>query len=71
MPGLPTARKIPLLSVLDHLPRGVLPFLAPERFGKKYEMKQIVELQWPEYDVAIVNCPDCGSPREKYLSASD
>src|ERR1700739_4381066 len=44
---------------------------APESFfaklwwnwwGKKYETKQIVELQWPETDVAILNCPDCGSP---------
>jgi hypothetical protein len=31
-------------------------------FGKKYEMKQIVQFQWPEFDVAILNCPDCNQP---------
>ena len=28
-------------------------------FGKKYELKPFVELQWPEIDTVIVNCPDC------------
>jgi hypothetical protein len=31
-------------------------------FGQKYTIKQIVELQWPECDVAVLNCPDCNSP---------
>jgi hypothetical protein len=28
-------------------------------FGKKYEIKQIVELLWPEIDTVIINCPEC------------
>jgi hypothetical protein len=28
-------------------------------FGKKYEIKAIVELLWPEIDTIIINCPDC------------
>lgn len=31
-------------------------------FGKKYELKQFVELLWPNYDAIILNCPDCNSP---------
>jgi hypothetical protein len=31
-------------------------------FGKKYEMKQIVEIVWPEIDTVIINCPDCNQP---------
>jgi uncharacterized protein YbaR (Trm112 family) len=31
-------------------------------FGKKYEIKQIVELLWPEIDTVIINCPDCNQP---------
>jgi hypothetical protein len=28
-------------------------------FGKKYELKQIVEFVWPDYDTIILNCPEC------------
>jgi Zn finger protein HypA/HybF involved in hydrogenase expression len=31
-------------------------------FGQKYELKQIVELLWPEQDTLILNCPACDSP---------
>jgi uncharacterized protein YbaR (Trm112 family) len=31
-------------------------------FGPKYEIKQIVELLWPEIDTVIINCPDCNQP---------
>ena len=31
-------------------------------FGKKEEIKQIIELQWPERDTVIVNCPVCNAP---------
>lgn len=31
-------------------------------FGKKYEIKQIVEFVWPEIDTVIINCPDCNQP---------
>lgn len=31
-------------------------------FGKKYELKQIVELLWPDYDAVILNCPVCNGP---------
>jgi hypothetical protein len=43
-------------------PTGFLKSLWWNWFGKKYEMKQIVELVWPDYDVAILNCPDCNTP---------
>jgi hypothetical protein len=43
-------------------PRGLIQKIRWHFFGEKYEMKQIVELQWPAYDVAILNCPDCNSP---------
>jgi hypothetical protein len=28
-------------------------------FSPKYEIKQIVELLWPEIDTVIINCPEC------------
>lgn len=31
-------------------------------WGEKYEMRQIVELLWPEQDTLIVCCPRCGDP---------
>jgi hypothetical protein len=42
-------------------------------FGKKYEMKQILELISPEIDTIIINCPTCNTPcattnRHKILS---
>jgi len=43
-------------------PKGLVQQLLWHFFGKKYEMKQIIELQWPETDVAILCCPDCGGP---------
>jgi hypothetical protein len=43
-------------------PRGLVQKIRWHFFGKKYGMKQIVELQWPEYDVAILNCHNCNSP---------
>jgi hypothetical protein len=31
-------------------------------FGKKVELKQIVEVQWPAYDAIIIDCPQCNQP---------
>ena len=31
-------------------------------FGKKEEMKQIIEVLWPEYDAILINCPQCVQP---------
>jgi hypothetical protein len=31
-------------------------------FGPKFELKQIVELVWPEIDTVIINCPECNQP---------
>ncbi len=31
-------------------------------FGKKYEMKEVIEMLWPEFDALIINCPRCGQP---------
>lgn len=39
--------------------RGVFRYLWWKWFGKKYEIKQIVELLWPEIDTVIINCPEC------------
>jgi hypothetical protein len=43
-------------------PRGLLQRLWWNAFGKKYELKQIVELLWPEIDTIIMNCPTCNGP---------
>jgi aspartate carbamoyltransferase regulatory subunit len=43
-------------------PAGILEKLWWKFFGKKYELKQIVELVWPDYDAIILNCPECNSP---------
>jgi hypothetical protein len=43
-------------------PVGMLEKLWWNLFGKKYEMKQIVELVWPDYDAIILNCPVCNGP---------
>ena len=47
---------------LDPPTRGVFRYLWWKWFGKKYEMKQIVEIVWPEIDTVIINCPDCNQP---------
>ncbi len=49
--------RIPLIA-----PKGFFRKLAWQLFGKKYELKQIVELLWPEYDAVILNCPHCNMP---------
>jgi hypothetical protein len=41
-------------------PTGFFKKLWWDWFGRKYEMKQIIELQWPEIDTIILNCPSCG-----------
>ncbi|HVB33724.1 MAG TPA: hypothetical protein VNJ52_05040 [Patescibacteria group bacterium] len=43
-------------------PKGYFRNLLWQVFGKKYEVKQIVELLWPEYDAVILNCPNCNMP---------
>jgi uncharacterized protein YbaR (Trm112 family) len=43
-------------------PTGTFRRLWWDLFGKKYELKQIVELLWPEIDTVILNCPECNSP---------
>lgn len=43
-------------------PTGFLKRLAWNFFGKKYEIKQYVELLWPEHDAIILNCPTCNGP---------
>jgi hypothetical protein len=43
-------------------PQGFFNRLYWNWFGKKYELKKIVELVWPDYDVAIINCPECNVP---------
>lgn len=43
-------------------PRGFFRRLHWHVFGKKYELKQYVELLWAEHDAIILNCPDCNGP---------
>jgi hypothetical protein len=43
-------------------PNGFFKRLWWTLFGKKHELKQIVELLWPEYDAVIVNCPHYNQP---------
>jgi hypothetical protein len=43
-------------------PTGFIKLLWWNWFGKKYEIKQIVELMWPESDTIIFNCPECNGP---------
>jgi hypothetical protein len=49
--------RIPLTA-----PKGFVKRLLWYLFGKKYELKQVVELLWPEYDAVILNCPHCNMP---------
>ena len=43
-------------------PTGFFKLLWWKLFGKKFELKQYVELRWPNYDAVIVNCPNCNQP---------
>lgn len=43
-------------------PRNIICRLVWRVFGKKQETKQYIELQWPEYDAVILNCPHCNMP---------
>jgi hypothetical protein len=43
-------------------PSGLFRRLWWDLFGKKHEIKQIVELLWPEIDTVIMNCPKCNGP---------
>jgi hypothetical protein len=52
-----TVERLPLEA-----PSGFFKRLWWNYFGKKYEMKQIVELVWPDYDTIILNCPECNNP---------
>ena len=52
-----TVERLPLEA-----PAGILEKLWWKFFGKKYEMKQIVEMVWPDYDAIILNCPACNGP---------
>lgn len=40
-------------------PRNFFKRLVWHFFGKKQEARQFIELQWPEYDAIILNCPHC------------
>lgn len=33
-----------------------------EWFGKKYALREVLEILWPEQDTVILNCPICNSP---------
>jgi hypothetical protein len=43
-------------------PRGFFAKIAFKLWGKKTELHQAIELQWPEYDAIILNCPHCYMP---------
>ena len=43
-------------------PQGIVERIWWKWFGKKEELKQIIEVLWPEYDAIIVNCPQCNQP---------
>lgn len=43
-------------------PRNFFKRLLWQFFGKKTEVKQYIELVWPEYDAVILNCPHCNGP---------
>jgi hypothetical protein len=43
-------------------PSGFLKRIWWNAFGRKYELKRIVELLWPERDTVILNCPHCNQP---------
>ena len=49
--------RIPLIA-----PKGFFRKIVWQLFGKKYELKQVIELLWPEYDAVILNCPHCNMP---------
>jgi len=31
-------------------------------FGKKYALREVLEMLWPEIDTVILNCPVCNGP---------
>jgi hypothetical protein len=43
-------------------PSGFLKRIWWNAFGEKYEVKQVIELLWPDYDTVILNCPTCNQP---------
>lgn len=43
-------------------PTGFLRHLWWEWFGRKYALREVLELLWPEQDTVILNCPVCNSP---------
>jgi hypothetical protein len=43
-------------------PRNFFKRLVWQFFGQKQEVRQYIELQWPEYDAVILNCPHCNMP---------
>jgi hypothetical protein len=43
-------------------PKGLFRRIMWQWFGKKEELKTIVEALWPDYDAIIVNCPQCIQP---------
>jgi hypothetical protein len=43
-------------------PRGFFKRIVWQFFGEKRTEKQFIELQWPEYDTVILNCPYCNLP---------
>ncbi|MDP9049822.1 MAG: hypothetical protein M3O31_03735 [Acidobacteriota bacterium] len=51
---------------LEHVPitppRNFFKRIIWHFFGKKQETRQYIELQWPEYDAVILNCPHCNMP---------
>jgi hypothetical protein len=52
-----TVERVPVMQ-----PQGILERIWWNWFGKKEELKQIVEIVWPEHDAIIVNCPQCNQP---------
>jgi hypothetical protein len=43
-------------------PAGLLRRLWWDWFGKKYAIREVLELSWPEQDTVILNCPTCNTP---------
>jgi hypothetical protein len=43
-------------------PSGFFKWIWWKWFGKRHELKQYIELLWPETDTVILNCPQCGGP---------
>ncbi len=43
-------------------PTGFFRRLWWEWFGKKYALREVLELLWPEYDAVLITCPSCHIP---------